>query len=85
MQPTLTRLTLEHYQHRLPLCRIYLHTAGKKEEKAEFESAHESSLIKAITSVRRKIATFLRVFVVSKNKLVFYRGVAQKQSASFGN
>ena len=36
----------------------HIPSAGKKEEKAEFESAHESSLIKAITSVRRKIATF---------------------------
>ena len=43
-------------------CRIYLHTAGKKEEKAEFGSAHKSAPIEAITSVRRKIATFLRVF-----------------------
>ena len=53
----------------LPLCRIYLHTAGKTEEKAEFEkSTHESALIKAITLVRRKIATFCEFFVVSKNK-----------------
>ena len=44
------------------ICRIYLHTAGKKEEKAEFESARESLLIKTVTSVRRNTVTFLRVF-----------------------
>lgn len=46
----------------LPLCRIYLHTAGEDEEKAEFESAHESLLIKTVTSVRRNTVTFLQVF-----------------------
>ena len=54
MQPTLTRLTLERYQHRLPLCRIYLHTAGKKEEKAEFEV----DLIAVTTLVKLKV-TFI--------------------------
>ena len=51
-----------------------------------WDRAHKSAPIKTITSVRRKIATFLRVFsLVRRIKLVFYRGVAQKQSASFGN
>ena len=45
------------------ICRIYLHTAGKKEEKAEFGIVRTSQApIETITSVRRKIVTFLRVF-----------------------
>lgn len=35
---------------------------GEDEEKAEFEGAHESLLIKTVTSVRRNTVTFLRVF-----------------------
>lgn len=35
---------------------------GEDEEKAEFESAHESLLIKTVTSVRRNTVTFLQVF-----------------------
>ena len=69
MQPTLTRLTLECYQHRLPLCRIYLHTAGKKEEKAEFENICISRY-----SLRRLLRLgviplrFCEFFVGKKNK-----------------
>ena len=69
MQPTLTRLTLERYQHRLPLCRIYLHTAGKKEEKAEFENICISRY-----SLRRLLRLgviplrFCEFFVGKKNK-----------------
>lgn len=38
---------------------LILSYGGEEEEKAGFEkSAHESVLIKAITSVRRKIAIF---------------------------
>ena len=69
MQPTLTRLTLERYQHCLPLCRIYLHTAGKKEEKAEFEkvrtSRHSS---RQLLRLGVRLLRFCEFFGGKKNK-----------------
>lgn len=41
---------------------------GEGREGGVWDRAHKSAPIKAITSVRRKIATFYEFFVVSKNK-----------------
>ena len=69
MQPTLTRLTLERYQHRLPLCRTYFHEAGKKEEKAELEIVRISRDSSGqLLRLGVRLLRFYEFFVGKKNK-----------------